>query len=67
MRWRFGRARQENKPGYAPKLREQALARKAAKQAGRESLMCGIVGIIGVEPVAPRLVDALQAPRISRL
>ena len=22
--------------------------------------MCGIVGIIGVEPVAPRLVDALK-------
>jgi bifunctional UDP-N-acetylglucosamine pyrophosphorylase/glucosamine-1-phosphate N-acetyltransferase len=29
----FGRARQENKPGYAPKLREKALAKKAAKQA----------------------------------
>jgi len=29
----FGRARQENKVGYAPKLRERALARKAAKQA----------------------------------
>lgn len=28
----FGRARQENKPGYAPKLREKALAKKAAKQ-----------------------------------
>jgi bifunctional UDP-N-acetylglucosamine pyrophosphorylase/glucosamine-1-phosphate N-acetyltransferase len=27
----FGRARQEIKPGYAPKLRERALARKAAK------------------------------------
>jgi bifunctional UDP-N-acetylglucosamine pyrophosphorylase/glucosamine-1-phosphate N-acetyltransferase len=27
----FGRARQENKPGMAPKLREKALARKAAK------------------------------------
>jgi len=27
----FGRARQENKPGYAPRLREQALAKKAAK------------------------------------
>ncbi len=27
----FGRARQVNKPGYAPKLREKALARKAAK------------------------------------
>lgn len=27
----FGRARQENKPGYAPRLRERALARKAAK------------------------------------
>jgi bifunctional UDP-N-acetylglucosamine pyrophosphorylase / glucosamine-1-phosphate N-acetyltransferase len=27
----FGRARQENKPGYAPKLRERALAKKAAK------------------------------------
>ena len=27
----FGRARQENKPGYAPKLREKALARKAQK------------------------------------
>jgi bifunctional UDP-N-acetylglucosamine pyrophosphorylase/glucosamine-1-phosphate N-acetyltransferase len=31
----FGRARQANKPGYAPKLRERALARKAAKQKGR--------------------------------
>ena len=31
----LGRARQENKPGYAPKLRERALARKAAKQAGK--------------------------------
>jgi len=31
----FGRARQENKPGYAPKLREKALAKKAAKQAGK--------------------------------
>ena len=29
----FGRARQENKPGYAPRLREKALAKKAAKQA----------------------------------
>ena len=29
----FGRARQENKPGYAPKLRQKALARKAAKLA----------------------------------
>jgi bifunctional UDP-N-acetylglucosamine pyrophosphorylase/glucosamine-1-phosphate N-acetyltransferase len=29
----FGRARQENKLGYAPKLREKALARKAEKQA----------------------------------
>ncbi len=28
----FGRARQVNKPGYAPKLREKALAKKAAKQ-----------------------------------
>ncbi|MGB3339283.1 MAG: bifunctional UDP-N-acetylglucosamine diphosphorylase/glucosamine-1-phosphate N-acetyltransferase GlmU [Devosia sp.] len=27
----LGRARQENKPGYAPKLREKALAKKAAK------------------------------------
>jgi bifunctional UDP-N-acetylglucosamine pyrophosphorylase/glucosamine-1-phosphate N-acetyltransferase len=27
----FGRSRQENKPGYAPKLREKALAKKAAK------------------------------------
>ncbi|MCW5723272.1 MAG: bifunctional UDP-N-acetylglucosamine diphosphorylase/glucosamine-1-phosphate N-acetyltransferase GlmU, partial [Devosia sp.] len=27
----FGRARQENKPGYAPKLREKARAKKAAK------------------------------------
>jgi len=30
----FGRARQENKPGYAPKLREKALAKKAARQKG---------------------------------
>jgi bifunctional UDP-N-acetylglucosamine pyrophosphorylase/glucosamine-1-phosphate N-acetyltransferase len=29
----FGRARQENKPGYAPTLRERALAKKAARQA----------------------------------
>ena len=29
----FGRARQENKLGYAPKLRDKALAKKAAKQA----------------------------------
>ncbi len=29
----FGRARQENKSGYAPKLRERALAKKAAKTA----------------------------------
>jgi bifunctional UDP-N-acetylglucosamine pyrophosphorylase/glucosamine-1-phosphate N-acetyltransferase len=29
----FGRARQENKPGYASKLKDKALARKAAKQA----------------------------------
>jgi bifunctional UDP-N-acetylglucosamine pyrophosphorylase/glucosamine-1-phosphate N-acetyltransferase len=29
----FGRARQENKPGYAPELRAKALARKAEKQA----------------------------------
>jgi len=27
----LGRARQENKDGYAPKLRERALAKKAAK------------------------------------
>ena len=27
----LGRARQENKPGYAPRLRERALAKKAAK------------------------------------
>ncbi|KKB79741.1 bifunctional N-acetylglucosamine-1-phosphate uridyltransferase/glucosamine-1-phosphate acetyltransferase [Devosia soli] len=31
----FGRARQENKPGYAPKLREKALAKKAAQQAAK--------------------------------
>jgi len=31
----FGRARQVNKDGYAPKLREKALARKAAKAAGK--------------------------------
>jgi len=31
----FGRARQENKPGYAQTLRDKALARKAAKQAGK--------------------------------
>jgi len=31
----LGRARQENKPGYAPKLRELALAKKAAKQAAK--------------------------------
>jgi bifunctional UDP-N-acetylglucosamine pyrophosphorylase/glucosamine-1-phosphate N-acetyltransferase len=31
----IGRARQENKPGYAPKLRARALARKAAKQAAK--------------------------------
>jgi len=31
----FARARQENKPGYAAKLREKALARKAAKQAAK--------------------------------
>ena len=30
----FGRARQETKPGYAPVLRERALAKKAAKQKG---------------------------------
>jgi bifunctional UDP-N-acetylglucosamine pyrophosphorylase/glucosamine-1-phosphate N-acetyltransferase len=27
----FGRARQENKPGHAPKVRERALAKKASK------------------------------------
>ena len=31
----FGRARQETKPGYAPKLREKALAKKAAKAAAK--------------------------------
>jgi bifunctional UDP-N-acetylglucosamine pyrophosphorylase / glucosamine-1-phosphate N-acetyltransferase len=31
----FGRARQENKPGYAPKLREKALATKAAIAASK--------------------------------
>ncbi|SEQ61146.1 bifunctional UDP-N-acetylglucosamine pyrophosphorylase / Glucosamine-1-phosphate N-acetyltransferase [Devosia sp. YR412] len=31
----FGRARQETKPGYAPKLREKALAKKAAAQAAK--------------------------------
>ncbi|MEO8758026.1 MAG: bifunctional UDP-N-acetylglucosamine diphosphorylase/glucosamine-1-phosphate N-acetyltransferase GlmU [Devosia sp.] len=31
----FGRARQENKLGYATKLREKALARKAAKQVAK--------------------------------
>jgi bifunctional UDP-N-acetylglucosamine pyrophosphorylase/glucosamine-1-phosphate N-acetyltransferase len=31
----FGRARQETKLGYAPKLREKALAKKAAKQASK--------------------------------
>jgi len=31
----FGRARQVNKPGYAPVLREKALAKKAAKQSSR--------------------------------
>lgn len=31
----FGRARQETKPGYAPKLRELALAKKAAKSAAK--------------------------------
>ncbi|MBX9466942.1 MAG: hypothetical protein KL839_03315 [Rhizobium sp.] len=29
--------------------------------------MCGIVGIVGTQPVAERLVDALEAARISRL
>ena len=29
----LGRARQQNKPGYAPRLREKARARKAARQA----------------------------------
>ncbi|HEX4297314.1 MAG TPA: bifunctional UDP-N-acetylglucosamine diphosphorylase/glucosamine-1-phosphate N-acetyltransferase GlmU [Devosia sp.] len=33
----FGRARQENKPGYAPKLKQRALARKAAKAAKGKS------------------------------
>ena len=33
----FGRARQVNKPGYAPKLREKALAKKAAKAAKGKS------------------------------
>ena len=56
----FGRARQVNKPGYAPKLRDKALARKPPKRGEGEELMCGIVGIIGTEPVAPRLVDALK-------
>ena len=31
----FGRARQENKAGYAPKLKEKALAKKALKQAAK--------------------------------
>ena len=31
----FARARQENKPGYAPKLKAKALAKKAAKQAAK--------------------------------
>jgi bifunctional UDP-N-acetylglucosamine pyrophosphorylase/glucosamine-1-phosphate N-acetyltransferase len=31
----FGRARQETKPGYAPKLREKALAKKAANAAAK--------------------------------
>jgi bifunctional UDP-N-acetylglucosamine pyrophosphorylase / glucosamine-1-phosphate N-acetyltransferase len=31
----FGRARQENKVGYAPRVREKALAKKAAKQAAK--------------------------------
>ena len=31
----FGRARQVNKPGYAPVLREKALAKKAAKQSSK--------------------------------
>ena len=34
-------------------------ARPQSRRKGT-SLMCGIVGIIGVEPVAPRLVDALK-------
>ena len=31
----FGRARQVNRPGYAPVLREKALAKKAAKQSSK--------------------------------
>jgi hypothetical protein len=31
----IGRGRQENKPGYAPKLKERALAIKAAKAAAK--------------------------------
>ena len=31
----FGRARQVNKPGYAPRLRERALAKKATKQSSK--------------------------------
>ncbi|WEK06048.1 MAG: bifunctional UDP-N-acetylglucosamine diphosphorylase/glucosamine-1-phosphate N-acetyltransferase GlmU [Candidatus Devosia phytovorans] len=31
----FGRARQENKPGYAPRLRDKALAKKAAALAAK--------------------------------
>ncbi len=32
----LGRARQENKPGYAPRLRERALAKKAAETPAKE-------------------------------
>ena len=56
----LGRGRQVNKPGYAPKIRARAEGVQGDQGPRGRPDMCGIVGIIGTEPVAPRLVDALK-------
>src|SRR5690606_14675063 len=47
--------------GLCPEAEDTGRGDQACEiRQGGEVLMCGIVGIIGVEPVAPRLVDALK-------
>ncbi len=58
----LARARQVEKPGWAKAFRAgRSTAKIASARRNPERLpMCGIVGILGREPVADRLVEALK-------
>jgi hypothetical protein len=59
----IGRARQVAKSGMAEK---DSRAEQSPQKQERLN-MCGIIGIAGTRDVAPLIVDALEAARISRL